>query len=145
MKNKELEKYQNKQLNSETPYGLKPYQVLITAIIVLLVGLFIVIPMVISKEYGFNFDYATTVLAVFIFIIFVLFPPIFLIFLGNFIQRLIHRIAKTKYHIYMFPLFVILFCTATFIATVYIVMNDYNNHVYDPEAPKMFAIATGFL
>ena len=70
MKNKELDKYQNKQLNSETPYGLKPYQVLITAIIVLLVGLFIVIPMVISKEYGFNFDYATTVLAVFIFIIF---------------------------------------------------------------------------
>ena len=145
MKNEELEKYNNKQLNSETPYGLKSYQVLMIAIFTLLLFIFMVLPWLISEDNGLDVDYEITILVGFVFIIFILFPPILLIFLGNFIQKLIHRIAKTKYHIHMFPLFVILFCSAIFIATIFIVIRDFCNHVHDPEAPKMTIIATGFL
>ena len=104
MKNKKLEKYHYKQLNSETPYGLKPYQVLMIATITLLVCLFIVLPEFILEKDGLDVDYETTMFAVFIFIIFILFPPFLLIFIGNFIQKLIHKIFRTKYHIHMFQL-----------------------------------------
>ena len=140
MKNEELEKYHNKQLNSETQYDLKPYQILIIVIISSVIGLFLK-----SEDLGLSNDYELSAIVVLIFIIFILFPPILLIFLGNFIQKLIHRIAKTKYHIHIFPLFAILFCSAIFIATIFIVIRDFYNHVPNPEAPKMILIATGFL
>ena len=45
----------------------------------------------------------------------------------------------------MFPLFLIFFCSAIFIATISIVIKDFCNQVHDPESPKMIMIATGFL
>ena len=72
MKNDELEKYRNKQLNSETPYELKSYQVFMVVIITILAILFIFFPLLISEEYGFNFGFDTNIYAVVLFIIFIL-------------------------------------------------------------------------